>query len=193
MSNKEVQVIIINGSGGCGKGTFIEKCKECALKYPYDNTSLKIEELSSIDWVKVVARFCGWDDKQKTEKDRLFLFELKQALEKYDNSPNLTVIAAIKKLMEEDRDCLIFVNIRESYNIDNFKNLCKTLLGIECKAMLVINNNKPIIESNPADRDINNYNYDFYIYNNGTFEDLKDEADNFLRENCSVIKRSEYV
>ena len=187
MSNKEVQIIIINGSGGCGKGTFIEKCKECA------GTKLKVKELSSIDWVKVVARFCGWNDKQKTEKDRLFLFELKQALEKYDNSPNLTVLTAIKKLMEEDQNCLIFVNIRESYNIDNFKELCKTTLGIECKTMLVINNNKPIIESNPADRDINNYNYDFYIYNNGTFEDLKDEADKFLRENCSVIKRSEYV
>ena len=60
------QIIVINGTGGCGKTTFVE------LTQKYG----KVINFSSVDKVKEVAKLIGWDGK-KTEKDRKFLSDLK--------------------------------------------------------------------------------------------------------------------
>ena len=60
------EIIIINGSGGVGKDTFIAMCD----KYTYT------KNYSSVDEIKCVARQLGWNG-GKTEKDRKFLSDLK--------------------------------------------------------------------------------------------------------------------
>ena len=50
-----------------------------------------VSELSTVDFVKEVAEFCGWKGK-KDKKDREFLHNLKAAMEKWDNIPNKKVI-----------------------------------------------------------------------------------------------------
>lgn len=70
----EKQIVIINGTGGSGKDTFVQFCS----KYN------KVMNFSSIDKVKEIARLIGWDGK-KTEKDRKFLSDLKKLTTEYND------------------------------------------------------------------------------------------------------------
>jgi hypothetical protein len=54
------QVFIINGSGGCGKDTFISFVSDIAC----------VTNFSSVDKVKEIARIIGWDG-EKTERQSL--------------------------------------------------------------------------------------------------------------------------
>ena len=83
----EARIVIINGSGGSGKSTFVRLCKEILES----QTNWNVLELSTVDWVKAVAQFAGWDG-SKEEKDRKFLHELKMALEEW-------IILPIKKYL----------------------------------------------------------------------------------------------
>lgn len=56
------QIIIINGTGGSGKDTFVDFCSK------YGN----VMNFSSIDKVKEIASLIGWNGK-KAEKDCKFL------------------------------------------------------------------------------------------------------------------------
>ena len=61
------RIVIINGSGGCGKSTFIKLCRDIC-----DQLKGKtVIELSTVDYVKEVAQYCGWDG-SKTELKRAF-------------------------------------------------------------------------------------------------------------------------
>ena len=173
MQNDWNAVIVINGSGGCGKSEFIKQCKETKI--------LPVYEFSTVDYVKEVARYCGWNG-EKTGKDRAFLHDLKMALEKWKDIPTIDVISKIAAQMDGKTDNLFFVNIREIYNIVRFKQLIKEQFQIPCYDMIVINDNVPIVTSNPADAEVRIHNYDFYIYNNGTINDLRLEAVNFIKK-----------
>ena len=63
-----IEIIIINGTGGVGKDTFVELCKEYALKLPY---MVNIYNYSTITPIKQIAYGIGWAG-TKTEKDRKF-------------------------------------------------------------------------------------------------------------------------
>lgn len=78
-------IVLINGSGGCGKSTFI---KFCAM------LNDKVVELSTVDYVKEVATTLGWNG-SKTEVDRNFLHNLKKALEEWKDIPNIKVVNAV--------------------------------------------------------------------------------------------------
>ena len=62
------EIFIINGSGGCGKDTFVELFSK---HYGPD----KVWNYSSVDKVKRIAKEIGWTG-AKTEKDRKFLSDL---------------------------------------------------------------------------------------------------------------------
>ena len=173
MQNNWNAVVIINGSGGCGKSEFIKQCIETKI--------LPVYELSSVDYVKDVARYCGWNG-EKTDKDRAFLHNLKMALEKWKDIPTIDVISRIEAQIDGKTDSLFFVNIREIYNIVRFKQIAKETLGLICYDMLVINDNVPVINSNSADGQVRIHNYDYYIYNNGPLDDLRVEAINFIKK-----------
>jgi hypothetical protein len=78
-----------------------------------------------------------------------------------------------------DNECpwkILFIHCREPEEIkrlvDDFK----------CSTLLITNNNITQVESNHADANVNNYNYDFVIHNDGTLEDLKVEVELFILE-----------
>jgi len=52
------QIVVINGTGGSGKDTFVEFCS----KYG------KVMNFSSVDKVKEVARVIGWDGKKNRKR-----------------------------------------------------------------------------------------------------------------------------
>ena len=72
------QIVIINGTGGCGKDTFVS----FVSKYK------RVYNFSSIDKVKEIAKLIGWNG-GKTDKDRKFLSDLKKlTTEKKEKAKN---------------------------------------------------------------------------------------------------------
>lgn len=170
------KIIIISGYAGHGKSTFIKLCKEIS-----ENTVI---EMSTIDWPLQVASYCGADIKNKDEKLRKFLSELKTALENYDGSPSNKVIEQIKIFVEDYnvKNYIFFVNIREALKIEEFKTKCKQKFNINCKTLFINCPNKPIIKSNESDKYVKQYKYDYYIRNDGNLDILKEKAKDFLNK-----------
>ena len=141
------------------------------------------KNISTVDFVKQVANFCGWDG-TKTLENRAFLSELKALLTKWGDVPYKKVESAAKAYEAEaeiydfsTKDVLIFVHCREPKEIDKFV----TRMG--AKTLLIrraaTENNE---QSNSSDMDVFNYKYDYVIENNGTLEELEDKAIAFLKE-----------
>ena len=100
-------VIVINGAATVGKSTFVSLCHEI---------DPKVIETSTIDFVKEVAAKAGWNG-IKDESGRRFLSDLKDAMERYDNIPN----KKIDEFIQSHPENIIFVNVREPYNIHYYK------------------------------------------------------------------------
>lgn len=66
------QILIINGSGGVGKDTFVDLLGEF----------VPVKHDSIVNPTKSLAKQVGWDGK-KDERDRKFLAELKSLIDEY--------------------------------------------------------------------------------------------------------------
>lgn len=161
----EKRIIIINGTGGSGKDTFVEFCS----KYG------KVVNFSSVDKVKEIARMIGWNG-QKEEKDRKFLSDLKKLTTEYNDMAFNSIKEAIEKFKTSDNEA-IFIHIREPEEIlraakyFNAKTLLVKRLGVEN------------IKSNYSDANVDNYDYDFIIENT-TLEELDKKAKKFISNLC---------
>ena len=188
---KRTHIIIINGLGGHGKGEFIKAFTEVGYESKSDCLS---KELSTVDFVKEVAVYCGWRG-EKESKDRQFLHELKEALTKWGDIPNKTTLAKIQEIVKTQKfvakftpelqqglsHIFIFVNIRESVNIESFTKLCKDNGYVNIRKLIIWNPNKPSNEV-PELRDdiLYGIEYDDVINNDGTLKDLKTKAEDYF-------------
>lgn len=156
------QIIIINGTGGSGKDTFVEFCK----KY------CRVMNVSSIDKIKELARSIGWSDNQKTEKDRKFLSDLKSLVAKYNDMPFISIEKSVKEF-ENSNDEVLFIHIREPEEIK------RAVDTFHAKTLLIKREGLSNITSNHADAFVDNYDYDYCILNT-TLEDLDKQAEIFI-------------
>ncbi len=171
-----MRVFCINGQRGAGKTTFENYC--------FALNPLFVKIYSSIDKVKKIAEYCGWDG-NKTDKDRAFLGELKQLLIKYYDTPFNDVQHYIKLQRDwmEMRDLnpenlIFFIDVRESSEIQKFVDKCGAETILVQRAQEV----QEDLSAGDCAEDINNYKYDYYITNNGTLEDLEQCARDFMNE-----------
>ena len=158
-------IIIINGTGGAGKDTFVGFCSEIT----------KVRNVSTVDKVKEAAKILvGWNG-EKDEVSRKLLVDLKQLSIAYNDAPTQYIIqqAEIFKNSEEN---LMFVHIREAEEIEKAKK------RLNAKTLLITNPRVKLITSNDSDGKVNEYEYDYYIENDGTLEDLKKKAVQFIEE-----------
>ena len=160
------KVIIINGTGGSGKDTFVEFC----IKYG------KVVNFSSVDKVKEIARLVGWNE-DKTENDRKFLCDLKKLTTEYNDMSFNSIKEAKEKFDESDNE-ILFIHIREPEEIE------RAVVAFNAKTLLVKRVGLANIESNSSDANVDNYSYDFVIENN-TLEELEQSAINFV---CEITK-----
>lgn len=154
------KVIVINGSGGVGKSSFISLCHEIEPR---------VIETSAVDFVKEIALQAGWDG-TKDEAGRKFLSELKDAMERYHDIPNTKV----DEFIQSHPDSIIFVNAREPHNVQRYVDKYGAV------TVMVINPNATQVQGNHADEGVYEYIYDYYIENSGDLEMLKESAKNFL-------------
>ena len=154
------KIIVINGSGGVGKSTFISLCHEI---------DPAVIETSTVDFVKEIALQAGWDG-VKDEAGRRFLSELKDAMEHYHDIPNTKV----DEFIEAHPDNIIFVNAREPHNVQHYVDKYGAV------TVMVANSNATQVQGNHADVGVYDYIYDYYIENSGDLEMLKESAKIFL-------------
>jgi len=159
------QIIVINGSGGVGKDTFVDFCRK----------HVKVLNISSVDKVKEAAKILtGWNG-EKDEKSRKMLSDLKELGIKY-NDASLRYICNMAEEFKNSDNELMFVHIRESSEIEKCKNKCNA------KTLLITNKNVASIKSNLSDKNVEQYSYDYHIKNDGTLEDLEKEAKVFIEK-----------
>lgn len=161
------KIFITNGSGGCGKDTFAKMVSQFIPTYKY----------SSIDAVKNVARKFGWNG-GKSEKDRKFLSDLKEVSSEY-NDFSMNDISELVKSFKNNLIIanVLFIDIREPKDIERAKK------KFGAKTILIRRNSVATITSNMADANVENYEYDYYINNDGSLSDFEKTAYNFVKEN----------
>jgi CO dehydrogenase nickel-insertion accessory protein CooC1 len=175
-----MKIVIINGKGGCGKDTFVTMCKDVIGQDCIYN-------ISTVDFVKEVAEYCGWDG-TKTPENRKFLSDLKDLLTEWDNVPfkkivaNAVACAACAEMLGELDKSVVFIHCREPKEI---QKLVKELGAI---TLLIRRDAAESVEQmNHADNEVLNYEYDYTIPNNGSLSELRARAEEFLRE-CLELK-----
>jgi hypothetical protein len=168
-------VLPINGCAECGKDSFVE-----FVNKNIDQTLFEVWNISTIDPVKNAMRELGWDG-TKTEENRLMMVEMKQLWIKRMNGPFNYVKDIIKETEERYQRTLIklffFIHVREPEEIQKLVDYYKK----ECQTILIKSDRGKALK-NGADDVVENYNYDHVIYNNGTLDDLKNEAIIFTKE-----------
>ena len=167
-------IFIINGMAGSGKDTFIEMVEEALENV---NKDYWIENYSSVTRVKEIAEKCGWNPKVKTEKDRKFLSDLKSLLVEYNDLP-FKDMSYIKEgfLYDFENSKMLFFHIREP------EEIARASKEFNAKTILVRRDSIPHIASNMSDNNVYNYDYDIIIDNNGSLEDLKKKAEQFIND-----------
>lgn len=156
-------IVIINGTGGAGKDTFVSFCSEVT----------GVLNVSTVDKVKEAATILvGWNG-EKDEVSRKLLVDLKQLSIAYNDAPTKYICNMAEKFKDSD-DKLMFVHIREAEEIEKAKKL------LNAKTLLITNPRVQLITSNNSDGKVNEYKYDYYLQNDGTLEDLKEKAKKFV-------------
>lgn len=176
LNGVEKRIFILNGKAGAGKDTF-------AL---YLNVLTPTLHYSSVRKVKEIARSCGWDDNNKTEKDRKFLSELKQLTTEYSDLSFKDVGERVREFLYRDiYKNIMLIDIREPEEIKRF---------VDCyprtKTIYIENINIDKIESNNSDKRVENFQYDYIVKNNGTFDELEQEVKKFYNK---VLEEGELI
>ena len=165
----EKYIIVINGTGGSGKDTFVE----FVSKYT------SVVNFSSVDKVKEIARMIGWEG-GKTDKDRKFLADLKILTSEYNDMPFRSMAEVVGKFNESD-ERILFLHIREP------ENILRAVNEFNAKSLLVKRVGLENITSNSSDANVDNYDYDYRIEND-TLEVLEEQAILFVEK----LSKNEY-
>ncbi|MDO5568891.1 MAG: hypothetical protein Q4G04_02105 [bacterium] len=166
-------IVIINGTGGSGKDTFIN----FVSKYN------KVYNVSSIDKVKEIATMIGWNG-EKNEKNRKFLSDLKKLTTEYNDMAYNDIKEKVKNFQKSDNE-IMFIHIREP------ENIAIASKELHALTLLLERNNHALITSNYSDASVKNYDYDMIIVND-TLEKLEEDAKNFYKKLTEIKKSTPY-
>ncbi len=164
------KIIVINGTGGSGKDSFVELTSKYA----------KIYNFSSVDKVKEIARMIGWHG-EKDDKSRKFLSDLKKITTEYNDLSYESIKDAINYFEKSDFE-IMFIHIREPNEI------ARVVSAFGAKTLLIKRQNYSLITSNYSDANVENYSYD-YVIENTTLEELDHQACDFINELSNSDKK----
>ena len=168
-----MKYFIINGRPRSGKDTFVNFCLEELGAFG--------KLISTVDFVKKIATECGWDG-TKDLKNRKFLSDLKDLLTNWGDVPYKKTLQEID-MFKFDLDYwdvsdkgIVFIMCREPKEIERFER------ELNAKSVLIRRASVEFEQqSNHADSEVLNHKYDYIIENNGTIDELKEKAKEFLK------------
>lgn len=169
-----MKYFIINGRPRSGKDTFVNFCLEELGAFG--------KLISTVDFVKKIATECGWDG-TKDLKNRKFLSDLKDLLTNWGDVPYKKTLQEID-MFKFDLDYwdvsdkgVVFIMCREPKEIERFER------ELNAKSVLIRRASVEFEQqSNHADSEVLNHKYDYIIENNGTIDELKEKAKEFLKK-----------
>lgn len=169
-----MKYFIINGRPRSGKDTFVNFCLEELGAFG--------KLISTVDFVKKIATECGWDG-TKDLKNRKFLSDLKDLLTNWGDVPYKKTLQEID-MFKFDLDYwdvsdkgVVFIMCREPKEIERFER------ELNAKSVLIRRASVEFEQqSNHADSEVLNHKYDYIIENNGTVDELKEKAKEFLKK-----------
>lgn len=172
-----MKIVVINGTGGAGKDTFVIMCKDVL-------GAESVFNISTVDFVKEVATMCGWDG-SKTPENRKFLSDLKDLLTEWDDIPLKKVMAeavscsACAEILGKLDNSILFIHCREPKEIEK---LVRAFQGEATTLLIRRQEAEAVKQINHADNDVLHYAYDYTIHNDSTLSWLRNEAVVFLRD-----------
>ncbi len=158
------KVIVINGSGGVGKDTFVNLV----------GNLVKVINVSSIDPFKELLYKTGWNG-EKSEASRKALSDLKRISIRFNDGPINYVDSKYREFMKSEND-IMFVHIREPEEIK------KVVDRVGALTLLITSNRVEVITSNGSDARVYEYEYDDVISNDGTIDDLSNKAMSYVKK-----------
>ena len=166
-----MKILIVNGKARSGKDSFCE--------YAHDNHGL-VYPISTVDRVKQVALFAGWSG-EKDERGRKFLSDLKDAMSEYGDLPRNYVLDWMRQRLNTSEnsmigtdDVIFLVHAREPADIKRWVE------ENGARALLI---HRPEAEKswgNHADDEVENYDYHYYLTNDGTLEEWEKKSVDFI-------------
>lgn len=159
------KILIINGSGGVGKDTFVNALRDFA----------EVTHISIVEPTKNLARQIGWNG-GKSERDRKFLSDLKMLIDDYNDYNYGYISNIVRNYLDTPSDGinLLCIDMRERPQIER----AKEEFGAE--TVLVKRDSVQHITSNVADAGVFDMEYNYIIENDGTIEDLTRVAKSFV-------------
>ena len=170
-----MKVLILNGVARSGKDTFANEIISEANKIK----NIYVCSLSTVSLVKEVCQLVGINPKEKNDKNRAFMSNLKDLLTNHSNIP-------FKNVVKKIEDCCCDISIimcREPVEIQKFKDYyddCTTIL-IERDGIHIPNND--------ADQNVQRFSYDKYIFNE-SIDSLKKTAREMFNEIMVAINKN---
>lgn len=167
-----MKILVINGIGRVGKDLFCEYAQNnCSFIYP----------ISTIDRIKQIALFGGWSG-EKNAKGRKLLSDLKDVFEEYNDLPHQFVLGFIENRvhnldlldMVASDNAIFLVHSREP------KDIQRWVEENGARALLIRRDEVEKEWGNHADDEVENYQYDYYLENNGTLEDWEKQTVKFI-------------
>lgn len=162
-----MKIVVVNGRGASGKTTFETMVQKIA-----EARSLKVEIISTINYVKKVAKSIGWDG-SKTPADRRFLSDLKDTLTRWKDLPYKMICEEINYFDGEGMTDIVFVDCREPEEIARFVEDFQALT-------VLVQRGEVVLLGNHADDNVENYQYDIVIDNSRGLDELLQEATIFV-------------
>ncbi len=163
-----IYTFVLNGSPRAGKDTF------CTFMEKYG----VVKHFSYVDFTRNMLDKAHIDYRKKTDKDRQLLETINNALETYDDIPFKdiceNVIYAISKA--DFRNLYIFVDIRKPENIKRF------IEKFPDAKTVYIDDGKELSNATESDHSVKDYNYDYYVMNDGSLTDLQNAVEKFIKE-----------
>lgn len=174
------KIFIINGSGCSEKDTF----EQLVGKY------VRTKKYSIVNICKEAAKILGWNG-DKEERDRAFLSDLMDLSTKYNDAPFDDVIQLVRDFRTNKlKTNVLLIDMRDP------KDIQRAVIKFGAESVLIKNSRAPRIKSNHADANVNKYEYDYIINNNGTLKQLDKAARLFTKiavKNKSTNERPVYI
>lgn len=160
-----MKIIVINGQGGAGKDTFVEKCQE---------VNPNVVNLSMVGAIRFMVKELGWDG-VKDERGRRFLSDIKDALARYNDQPFQLVLKQVRMVTEQKPNTIFFIHAREPEDIDRW------VKDHGAKTLLITRPDVKGDWDNHADANVYNYDYDYHYSNDDGIGRLTEDAEKFIK------------
>lgn len=162
-------VFIVNGYPRAGKDTLTQFMDEALTAKGYTCT-----HYSSIDPVRNVLTSLGISTKNKTAADRKLLATVGAAVEEHSNYRSKGCLDAVMKASLTTRNPVVFLMIREPEIIEWVKTKLEDRGHMVFRVM--VHSTRAEHPTNPTDVSAANMPHELMVYNNGTLQDLAQEA-----------------